>query len=403
MQAVYVDEKVGKRKIERYFLPTEIIFGRGSLQLLPRLVVRHKGDRIFLVVGRSALKKARVVERIQNSLSFASIKTILYEGINPNPTVDLIKKVREKLIRSGASLVIAAGGGSVLDVGKSVAILAKNKWKLIDFLEKRKILIQEGLPLIAIPTTSGTGSEVTPWATIWHPTKDRGIEKYSLSSPLMFPKIALLDPELTLTLPPRLTAITGMDALSHAIEAFWSINSSSLSDIHAREAINLIIQNLEKAVANPGEVSYREKMMIAALEAGLAFSQTQTTIVHSVSYPITSYFNVPHGLACALTLAPFLEYNSQVTDRDCGDPRGTEFVRRKIREISRILGTKTPDESSQIIKGLMTKIGLPIRLTEAGVSDIEIVIKKGFHPERAINNPRVITKENLKRIFTKIY
>jgi len=107
--------------------------------------------------------------------------------------------------------------------------------------------------------------------------------------------------------------------------------------------------------------------MRAALEAGLAFSQTPITIVHSVSYPITSYFNVPHGLACALTLAPFLEYNSQVTDRDCRDPRGTEFVRRKIRGISRILGTKSPDESSQIIKGLMTKIGLPIRLREAGV------------------------------------
>lgn len=223
------------------------------------MVVEHKGDRIFLVVGRSSLKGAGVVEHIKNLLSSGSIKTILYEGVSPNPTVDLIEKVRNKLIRSGASLVIAVGGGSVLDVGKSVAILTKNKGKLIDFLEKRKILTREGLPLIAIPTTSGTESEVTPWATIWHPIKDKGVEKYSLSSPLMFSKIALLDPELILTLPRRLTAMTGMDDLSHAIEACWSINSSSLSDIHAREAINLIIQNLEKAVANPGEVSYRKK------------------------------------------------------------------------------------------------------------------------------------------------
>ena len=391
------------RKIIPYFLPTKIIFGQVSLELLPELGIGQKLDNVFLVVGRRALQEAGVVNRIKNLLLAVSAKTILYKGVGSGKTVDLIEDAKNRLTKSGSSLVIAAGGGNVLDVGKSIAILAKNNGSLIDSLEKRNNLDQEGLPLIAIPTTSGTGSEVTPWATVWQPTGDGGAEKRSLSSPLIFPKIALLDPELTLTLSPYYTATTGMDALSQAIESFWSINSSLLSDIHAREAITTANQNLEKAVTNPDNVIYRERMMRAALEAGRAFSQTKTTIVHSVSYPMTSYFNVPHGLACGLTLASFFEYNSQVTDSDCQDARGSEFVKRRIHEIARILGTSSPEEGGQRIRDLMTRVKLPTRLKEAGVDDIEVVVEKGFHPDRAINNPRKVTKRTLTEILRRIY
>ncbi|MCP6719464.1 MAG: iron-containing alcohol dehydrogenase [Patescibacteria group bacterium] len=380
--------------MKRYYLPTKIYFGSGIFKYLADILGQRR-KKIYLIID-SYFSKAELPEKVKHFFPKAKIE--VFDRVTPNPTLLQVEKLRRKIKDFETELIIAIGGGSTLDMGKSTSILSGHSGKLMSFLTKKRKLNKKGIPFVAIPTTAGTGSEVTPWATIW---KDK--TKYSLSSPLMFPYAALCDPELTLTMPSYLTACTGMDALCQAIEAYWSIHSTLLSDIHAEKAIPLIINNLKKTVKNPQDLFYREQMMTASLEAGRAFSQTATTAVHAVSYPITSYFNIPHGHACALILPSFLKYNYNVSDKNCNDKRGTKFIRQKIKKIIKLLGCNNIDDASTKIKSLMSVIRLETSLSKAGVNDIEIIVEQGFNPDRVVNNPRLLTKNNLRDLLKEIY
>ncbi|OGZ33188.1 MAG: hypothetical protein A2V69_01520 [Candidatus Portnoybacteria bacterium RBG_13_40_8] len=383
------------KKFNKYYLPTKIYFGSGILKYLPD-ILETKGERVYLVVGKHVLKD-KTFKKVKDS--FPKIKIKVFSKIPPKPNVTQIENVRHLIRDFGTDLIIAIGGGSVLDTAKSAAILANNKGTLIDFLTKKRKLNKKGISFIAIPTTAGTGSEVTPWATIWGENKI----KYSLSSPLMFPLAAICDPRLTLSMPPFLTACTGLDVLSQATEAYWSIHSTPFSDIHAAQGMSLAINNLENAVKKPKELFYREQMMLATIETGQAFSQTATTAVHSVSYPMTAFFNIPHGHACALTLSMFLKYNYDVTGKDCNDKRGPEFVKKKIMEVVKNLGCNTVNEACNKINGVMKSIGLETSLSKVGITDVETIIKHGLTSNKVANNPRFVTKKILRKLLEKIY
>ena len=380
-----------------YYNPVEIVFGTSSLNQIEKLSKKFSQNNKILIIADRFLRDLGTTGKIENSLQDAGFKVTIFEKIKINPTFNSIDDTTVFATNDNYGLIVGIGGGSTLDCAKCAAILAKNRGSIKEFLAGNKEIMNSGIPLVEIPTTAGTGSEVTMWATVW---REDGItrKKYSLSDEKMYAKAALLDPELTISMPPKLTAVTGLDALSQAIEAFWSKNHNPKSDKHALKAISLIIENLENAYNNPLDIKYREKMLLGSLGAGLAFSNTKTTAVHSVSYPISAYFDVPHGLACALTLGSFLEFNS-VSSID-NLPETPE----RIAKISKLLDSNDAFEARIRIESLMKIMNLPTKLSQLGIykKDIEVIVKEGFTKGRIENNPRKVTRNDLFKILINI-
>jgi alcohol dehydrogenase class IV len=283
--------------------------------------------------------------------------------------------------------VVAVGGGSTLDLGKSVAALSPGGGRTIDYLAGDARLDGPGLPFVAVPTTAGTGSEVTPWATIW----DKGAgRKHSLEHPTMFPGHAIVDPELALSLSPAVTASSGMDALTQAVEAYWSKRSQPISDLYALGAIRRIMANLESAHAE-GTIEARTAMAEGSLISGLAFSNTQPTICHSLSYPMTALFGVSHGQAVSVTLPAFLLWNA-------------DAIQAKLPPLFEAFGVASLEDAVSRIRALMTSVGLSVTLSGLGIGDdeMEAVLEQGFYADRADNNPKLITIQEARQILLSI-
>ena len=343
--------------------------------------------RVGLFYGGSAMKKIGAIDAIKRALPDCQIQE--HGNISPNPDVREVETVLEKL--EEIDWVIGIGGGSVLDFAKSVAFMARQRESLRAFLTHENVEPPcPGLPFIAIPTTSGTGSEVTPWATVWDKQENK---KFSLSHTEMFPDYAIVDSTLTIGLPAYITAYTGYDALAHALEAFWSRFANPVSDLFAVEAVRLVMKHLEPVVEDLTNLQHRIGLAKASLYAGMAFSNTKTTAVHAVSYPMTLHYGVPHGVACSLTLADFWRYNL-----DAIDPA-------KVARLLAAMGEKDPEAFAGRLKALAHQIGLPVTLAQAGIprGGIDIILDEGFHPERAVNNPRHLTREDLREILERIY
>jgi len=361
--------------------PTEVIFGVNCLKEIKNVIKKFNPKKILLISGQKTVKRTGISDYLRD------YETVIYK-IKPSPTIQTIKDGLGLLNKNNPDLIISIGGGSAIDTGKTIAILSKNPGSVRNFLLKEVLIKNNGLPFIAIPTTAGTGSEVTPYASI---IDEKNKQKISLAHRHIYPDVAIVDPSLTLTLPRRITAITGMDALTQGMESYWSVNANSKSDPYALTTVKLAFENLREACNHPENIEFRKNMTKASLLSGAAISHTETTIVHSVSYPITVYFNVPHGLACSLTLPYFMEYNS-------------EGVPERILDISKIMGAENISGGVRRLKKLISDIGLETKLSQLGIKkeDIEIIIKKGFRPDRAGNNPRKVTKGDLREILTKI-
>ena len=372
--------------------------GNGSVKNLRKILAEKNYKNAFYITGNSPLEQDNV-DRVQSIIE-KECQFFHFNDIAPSPTVEGVKKALDLFKEGNYDLIVAMGGGSVLDIGKSVSIFSTNKGKIEDFLLKRLKINRNGIPLILIPTTAGTGSETTHFAVIF-------IEKtkYSLVDPrFIHADYVIVDPELTYSLPKRVTAYTGMDALSQGIESFWNINSTDESKEYARKAIKLVMDNLVRSVYNPDENS-RYNMAIAAFYAGKAINITKTTACHAISYPITSYFNVPHGHAVALTLPYMLIFNSEVNESDVLHPRGVKYVKKIMNKIISILGVSNFSEAKELIKNFIRDIGLESKLEDLGIKsqeDIEIIIKNGFNPDRMKNNPRLLTEPQLRKILEEI-
>jgi len=370
-----------------YHNPTKIFFGRGCLNKITNLVEGcFESQKIMLVTGKRSMKKSGITDKLIKYLK--KYEVAIYDGVKQNPNISVVENGIRFLKREKCDLVIGLGGGSVLDTAKAIALLAKNPGSVDEYLSNSMKIEKKGVPLIAIPTTAGTGSEVTRYASI---IDDKRKLKLSLTHEYIHPDIAIVDPTLTITMPKFLTAITGLDALSQCIEAYWSRNRTPISDLFALKGIELIFRNLVKAYNSPKNIDVREKMSLASLFSGIAIDIAKTTIVHSVSYPLTVYFNVPHGLACSFTLPFFIEFNSKVSED-------------RILDIARILGVYSVDECIRKIEELILKLEVPRRLRELGIQkkDIEIIVQKGFRPDRAINNPRKVTKKDLRVLLKRL-
>ena len=352
-----------------------------------------------IVTGRSSLAEGGYLEGIKRDLEGLSLRII--SGISPMPSLTQIGDlVRNEAANVLPEVIVGIGGGSVLDAAKCLSTLLLQDSSVRQILLGGAPMKPQTIPFIAVPTTAGTGSEVTSWSTVWD-FEDH--KKYSLTGKWMYPKYALLDPEFTATLPPRITAVTGLDALTHAIEAAYSIHSTEDSDEHAFEALSLIPAELVRAVLDSSDKGAREKLLRSSLNAGLAIAQTMTAAAHSASYPLSIHYGIPHGQAVGLLVPEFLVYNTGVRESDCLDPRGVSFVEKRCRLIAHTLGCQSYNEARDGLRRLIAEIGLETTLHGLGVRDLGLMAREGVHPGRAFNNPRKVTEESVRSILERIY
>ncbi|MEI7885328.1 MAG: iron-containing alcohol dehydrogenase [Clostridia bacterium] len=287
--------------MQRFLFPTEFYAGAGCIQELGRFICEN--DKVALITDVH-LVKLGLAGKIENIIENLGASVKIFDAIPPNPHAEVVNSCRSFVEEMQATVVVCLGGGSPMDVAKVVAMLATNEGAWEDYQWNFKQPTKKPLPYIAIPTTAGTGSEATKTAVII----DRDTKK-GVGGDFFFAKAALLDPELMVSLPPMLTATTGMDALTHAIEAYVGKNSQPFTDSLALEAISILAKYLPRAYANGTDLEARERVAVAASMAGLAMDQSGLGIIHSMSGPLSSHYDVPHGLSNAVLLPYGMEYN----------------------------------------------------------------------------------------------
>ncbi|MGZ0174146.1 MAG: phosphonoacetaldehyde reductase [Planctomycetales bacterium] len=294
-------------------------------------------------------------------------------------------------------VVIALGGGSAIDLGKLISSLSVQAASARDIITGREAIIGKGPPLIAIPTTAGTGSEATHFAVAYVEG-----EKFSVAHETLLPDYSIVDPELTCSLPAHITAATGLDAFCQAIESIWAVGGTEESFDFATEAVEIAVANIVQAVNEPGPAS-RMAMCRASHLAGKAINISKTTAPHALSYLMTSNFGIPHGIAVALTLGPMLAYNARVSNSDCVDRRGVEHVRQRIATIVKLLGATNAGEARKRFTEIVSKIGCPSSLAEAGITTTDQLqtIVASVNTQRLSNNPRKTTSDSLLELLSE--
>lgn len=373
-------------------IPQIIDFGMGSLKKLPEILKAENLDHVYLISDRG-LESIGVVKKIQDIIEGGGIKYTAYLDVKPNPTVDIVNEATAKYKECGATSIIALGGGSSMDVAKAVGVLATYGGKITDYEGLGKV---PGaiVPMIAIPTTAGTGSEVTASCVI---TDEERNYKMSVISYEILPKFAVLDPELIMTAPASIAASCGIDALIHALEAYISTAASPFSDAMAEKAMELIGKNIRRFVANRGDGEAASAMMVGSTFAGIAFAWAKLGNVHAMSHPVSAYFHVAHGVANAVLLPTVIEYNA------LADNGRYEKIYNYIREEKDPVENFKPSMLVDAVKKLNKDLGIPERLSDVGCTD-EFFDEMADDAMKTVNvlvNPRQSTKKDIIELYKK--
>ncbi|MBK8551379.1 MAG: phosphonoacetaldehyde reductase [Ignavibacteria bacterium] len=371
-------------------------FGKGCIDNLSKILSDLSSVNIFLVRGKKSYTLSGAEEILNELLKNYSVT--YFNEFTESPKIEEVIKGMDSLIETECDIVIAVGGGSVIDIAKSVNILSSQEERPESIITGRSKIINKGKPLIAIPTTSGSGSEATHFAVVYI-----GKQKYSLAHEFILPDYAITDPQLTFNLPPDITAASGIDAFAQAIESYWNVNANEESKKYSAEAVTLILDNLIRTVNTPDEES-RISMSKAAHLAGKAINITKTTASHALSYSMTTNFGTVHGQAVGITLGEFLEYNYNVSGKDLNGRKSLSEVKNNMDELLKLLGCKNVTEGKTIIKELMLKTGLKTKLPELNIKtedDLKLIINE-VNLERLQNNPRKVTVEGLEEILRNI-
>lgn len=384
-------------KVGEFYTPGKIIFGPGGLSQVGT-EEKRLGNKALIVLGRSAMRKSGALDRLTRLLKKNNLEYTIYENIPSDPTVETVDTGASLARKGSCNLVIALGGGSVLDTGKAISAMVTNEGSVADYHEiegKGKKFQHKTLPFIAIPTTSGTGSEATRNAVITN-TK-LGLKK-SIRDLWLIPEVALVDPELTLSLPPHITAICGGDALTQCIESYLGKKSQEITDALALHAIGLIGKSLVKAVKEGENLEARKDMAMAALLSGLCLSNSGLGAAHALSHPLGIYYKIPHGLSCAVLLPYVMEYNLPV-------------VTKKLAKIAQSLGedlsllseTEAAQRAVEKIKEILSAIGIKKNLSEWEIKkeDFSQLIN-GAQGGSLNNNPRDTSDEDLIKLLYKM-
>ncbi|MFC1523952.1 iron-containing alcohol dehydrogenase [Thermodesulfobacteriota bacterium] len=372
--------------------PTRIRFGAGAISDLADVVHELGGSKVFLVVD-PGLKKAGLLDSIIAPLDGAKMPYELYDKVDPEPGLKLADNGAKRAKKAGCDSVIGVGGGSAMDIAKAVSILLTNGGKAADYLGLGNIK-KPGVPKIMVPTTAGTGAEVTFTAVfINEKTKSKG----GMNGDELYPDAAVLDPELTRSVPPHVTAATGIDAFTHALEAYVSTQSHAISDMYALEAIELISRNLPKAYANGDNMEARTAMLMGSLLGGKALATAGVGLVHAMAYPLGGMFGVPHGLANAILLPYVVHYNI------IGNPDKFAVIAEVMGEDTEGLTLREAAQSTvEAVYTLNSEVGIPPNLADLKIPKKKIpeMAKIALTVTRPVeNNPRKPTLDEVIAVY----
>ena len=371
-------------------------FGQGAIQEIVN-EIKNRHFKKALVTSTPDLFEFKVATKVTDLLDAAGIAYEVYDGIKPNPTIENVTAGVEACKAAGADVIVAVGGGSPIDTSKAIATIITNpEFADVRSLEGLAPTKNPCLPIIAVTTTSGTAAEVTINYVITDVEKNR---KFVCVDPHDIPIVAIVDPDMSASMPTGLCAATGMDALVHAVEGYITKGAWELTDMLHLKAIEIIGRSLRSAVA--GDYAGREAMSLGQYIAGMGFSNVGLGIVHSMAHPLSAVYDIPHGKACAMLLTAVLKFNAPATGE-------------KYREIARVMGVPnvdTMDESTyrqaaiDVIQKLADDVGIPKSLSEAGVKreDIPFLAESAFNDACTPGNPRDASKEEIIAIYESIF
>jgi len=381
-----------------FLIPPVLMTGSGSSEKVGE-ESKKLGVKKGLIVTDEVLSKLGVIEGVKRALTDSKIQFAVYDRISTEPTVEYVKEGLKTYQANGCDFLIATGGGSAIDTAKAISVMVTNPGSIEDYKGLNKIP-EKGAPLVAVPTTAGTGSEVTIFTII---TDTKTNVKMLIGSPFVMPRVAIVDPLLTLSCPRGLTAAVGIDALTHAIEAYVSVKAQPMSDIFCLSAIELISGNLRQAWANGNNVEAREKTMLGALQAGIAFSNASVALVHGMSRPIGAYFHVAHGASNAALLGVVAEFSL------IGNPTRYAHIARAMGEhLTGLNDLEAAQLAAKAIKQLIKDVKIP-SLKALGVEKGKLDELAPRMAEDAIasgspgNNPRQATKEEIIELYKIAY
>lgn len=375
----------------RKFVSPEIIFGNGSRTLVGRYVKQFLANRVMVVTDKGVIDSGWVDE-IESSLKKEGIDYIIYSEVTPNPRTDEVMVGAKLYLDEGCDLIVSIGGGSPMDCAKGIGIVVSNGGDITDY-EGVDMVLKPVPPLIFIPTTAGTASDVSQFSII---SDQRRMVKIAIVSKTIIPDVALIDPETTTTMDPYLTACTGIDALVHAFEAYVSIASGVLTDSYALNSINKIATYLPLLIEDINNIEHRERVMLASMEAGLAFSNAILGAVHALAHSLGGYLDLPHGECNGMLLPHVVEFNFSSAET-------------RYRDILSQFGIKTGDLAPKEIKRrlfneivqLKNRVGIVDQLSTKGVkrSDINQLSIKAVTDACMLTNPRAATVEDVESIY----
>jgi alcohol dehydrogenase class IV len=387
-----------KTKEFQFFIPVKIFFGENKVEEIGK-ISKTFGSKALLVLGKSAMLKENVVSKVSRFLEDEGITIEKFNGVGTNPRIEKILEGAKIAKRFKPDTIIGIGGGSVIDTAKAISLAATHEGDLWEYRIRGKLGIEKiedkMIPIITVPTAFGTGAEITPAAVI---SKDTS--KEVIVSPYMFPKVALIDPTLSLTLPSELTARIGIDAFIQGMEAFVSTNATPMSDIFAIEAIKLSYQYLPICVLNGKNIEARSYQALAALFGGFAISLAGVGAVHALAVPLSGRYNIHHGYALSLILLEVMRHN-------------LDACRARYARLAEILGAskenmneeELAEEAINRVKLFLENLGLypPKRLREFGVKEQELrlLAKESLNPDMT-TNPKKMTEEEIVDIFQNL-
>lgn len=377
----------------RKFVSPEVVYGIGSINLVGQYA-KNYGARKVLVVTDPGVIAAGWTGKVLHSLDESNLQHVVFSNVNPNPRESNVMEGADFFIKEQCNIIVAVGGGSPIDCAKGIAIVSSNRRHVLEFEGVDKILYPIP-PLICIPTTAGSSADVSQFAIIVDTSRK---VKIAIISKAIVPDVALIDPETLITLSPYLTACTGMDALTHAIEAYTSTASSPITDLHALEAIKLISNNLLYSMEDPYNIEYRSAVMLGSFEAGLAFSNAILGAVHAMAHSLEGLLDLPHGECNALLLEHVIDYNYQ-------------SAALKYRVVGQAMGLNLhglSDNESNIvlykeIQNFKRRLGINRTLKEIGVkqADIPQLAKYAIQDPCIATNPCKPNLHDIEVIYEK--
>lgn len=378
--------------------PGRVIAGPGSIEQLAELAQGFFQARRVLIISDKGVAAAGLVKAPQQQLQDAGLSVTLIDSTPPEPDVADVQAIEATARAAGPfDLVVGIGGGSAMDVAKIIAVLLAHPLNLRDLLGKKADITARGLPTVMVPTTSGTGSEATPNSIILVPEDEL---KVGIVSARLMPDAVILDARLTLTLPPAVTASTGMDALTHAIECYCSKKANPFSDLYALEGIRLIARSIRRAVHQGDDLQARADLLLGAYWGGVCIATSSTTAVHALAYPLGGKYRMPHGLSNAILLPSIMAFNQLGNES-----RFAAMARAMALPVDGLGDSEAAAAFVQALRDLNRDLGVPDSLRSLNIqpAELEGLVDGAAKVTRLLdNNPRPMTRDDMRALYAAL-